>query len=449
MVTRHDRGRGRRPHDDAPTATDLRAEADSRTATDRDADAVTERHRLRRDEDDAPTRPAIALEAPTRPAIALEAPAHPAAALDTATRPAIGLEAPPRVTRWRPRLKPVSRLSALLFGPAGDRTQSALRAKAETFATAAAGALDAPVQLESAGLAHGGAPMAGFAMPVAAGDEILTVRACPGLVAAVVESLTGAPTPPLAERPDPVTAAVLGHGALLLCDALHEAGLSAPRILTGVPPRAEATVDLRVRIGARLGQLQIGLSEAFALRLIETLGRRAATTPTPASPDLAGIRLPVDVCMGPLRLAASTVAALRPGDALCPDPAARLVGGHPAGPVFLRTARRAAGAPVAAADLNGGRLEIRGLALPTPTFTEVPVSESSTPHDTLPVDVHLVLASLPLTLGEIADLGPGSILEVGGALPRVRLQVGDRCIAKGELVDVDGVLGLRILEGGA
>lgn len=63
-----------------------------------------------------------------------------------------------------------------------------------------------------------------------------------------------------------------------------------------------------------------------------------------------------------------------------------------------------------------------------------------------PIDVVVELARVTMPLAELAALRPGEVLATGRALgERVTLRAGDRTIALGELVDVDGEIGVRIL----
>jgi flagellar motor switch/type III secretory pathway protein FliN len=64
-----------------------------------------------------------------------------------------------------------------------------------------------------------------------------------------------------------------------------------------------------------------------------------------------------------------------------------------------------------------------------------------------PVVVRVELGAVSLTAAEWAKLRPGDVLETGRRLsePAV-LRVGGRAIARGELVDVDGELGVRVRE---
>lgn len=64
----------------------------------------------------------------------------------------------------------------------------------------------------------------------------------------------------------------------------------------------------------------------------------------------------------------------------------------------------------------------------------------------LPVDVEIELTRLMLPLSELASLKPGSLLPLRiNASEPVLLRVGDRAVARAELVDIDGEVGARIL----
>ncbi|EPM53959.1 type III secretion protein HrcQb [Pseudomonas syringae pv. actinidiae ICMP 19071] len=65
--------------------------------------------------------------------------------------------------------------------------------------------------------------------------------------------------------------------------------------------------------------------------------------------------------------------------------------------------------------------------------------------DSLALDLTLRCGELRLTLAELRRLDAGTILEVGGVAPGyATLCHGERVVAEGELVDVDGRLGLQI-----
>ena len=67
------------------------------------------------------------------------------------------------------------------------------------------------------------------------------------------------------------------------------------------------------------------------------------------------------------------------------------------------------------------------------------------PLSQLPVTLTLRCGTLSLTLGELRRLGSGTVLEIHGVTPgHASLCHGEQVVAEGELVDVQGRLGLQI-----
>ena len=82
--------------------------------------------------------------------------------------------------------------------------------------------------------------------------------------------------------------------------------------------------------------------------------------------------------------------------------------------------------------------------------TETPTGDSPTEVQRatlgdVPIEVSVELARFTLPLAELSSLRPGEILTSGVALTdRVALRAGDKVIAMGELIEVDGEVGVRI-----
>ena len=67
------------------------------------------------------------------------------------------------------------------------------------------------------------------------------------------------------------------------------------------------------------------------------------------------------------------------------------------------------------------------------------------PLDQLPMALTLRCGSLNLTLGDLRRMAAGTTLPVNGITPGfATLCYGERVVAEGELVDIDGRLGLQI-----
>ncbi|KTC49598.1 type III secretion protein [Pseudomonas fluorescens ABAC62] len=69
----------------------------------------------------------------------------------------------------------------------------------------------------------------------------------------------------------------------------------------------------------------------------------------------------------------------------------------------------------------------------------------SEPFDELSIGLSVRCGTLELTLGELRNLAPGAVLGVAGYAPGMAgLYYGDRPIGQGQLVEVDGRLGLQL-----
>ena len=63
------------------------------------------------------------------------------------------------------------------------------------------------------------------------------------------------------------------------------------------------------------------------------------------------------------------------------------------------------------------------------------------------VELSIELARLELPIAEVAALAPGVVVTTGRLVgERVAVRAGDRVIAWGELVDVEGEVGVRLTE---
>lgn len=160
---------------------------------------------------------------------------------------------------------------------------------------------------------------------------------------------------------------------------------------------------------------------------------------------------------GYVRLTVAEARGLAPGDVLLPEawtpeaPRLRL----PGGPVFVCRA-------VAA---DAGRMEILGPVVPVnpvplqeePMPTENPPDAALSPDsepsvapfavdaDSLELTVRFELDRLTLTVGEVASLAAGFTFALHGdpASP-VTLRVGDKAVAEGRLVDLNGIPGVQL-----
>lgn len=159
---------------------------------------------------------------------------------------------------------------------------------------------------------------------------------------------------------------------------------------------------------------------------------------------LGATPLEVPLVAGVLAMTAAELAALSPGDALVPLTLAR-TGDAFHGELLLAPPDSDVGF---AADLgDDGRLVLREGPLP------LEAEDSMVDKDALaqslgetPVVVRVEVGSAQMTAREWAALGAGDVVALGKRIgDHVVLRVGGAEVARGELVDVDGEIGVRIV----
>jgi type III secretion protein Q len=241
----------------------------------------------------------------------------------------------------------------------------------------------------------------------------------PGLVAAAVDRLAGGPGHAVpATSLTAIEAAALELLALAALDgacgvAEVEARLCPRLVRAVVEPAGALAVELTLRAGPLAGRARLLVAAAGVRALRDAAAPCAVPSPTVVPVSLRG---PV---------AALTLAELEelvPGDVVVCDPPP---GGLHA--LVLPGGARLAGA------LEESTFHLEEIRM-TSQLAEIPV--------TLEVE----LARLDVPLAELVRLEPGAIL----TLPvdrrgEVTLRLGERRFARGELVDVDGAIGVRVL----
>lgn len=191
----------------------------------------------------------------------------------------------------------------------------------------------------------------------------------------------------------------------------------APRLARGAgaalePGRALA-IELELTVGAVGGRARLVLPGA-AVRALR--GRGGAAGPA------RGLLLPASLRAGSCALLPEELEALAPGDVALVE--ARADGREDLvlpGGARLR-----------------GRRDDHAFHLEDTAMTERQAE--------LPITLEVELARVEISLGDLARLEPGSALPL--ALDRrglVTLRAGERAIARGELVEIDGAVGVRIL----
>jgi type III secretion system YscQ/HrcQ family protein len=187
------------------------------------------------------------------------------------------------------------------------------------------------------------------------------------------------------------------------------AGL-APRLIRGGAPVREAlAVELTVRAGALRGHARV-LVPGGALAHLE---RRSLA----AVPD---VRVAAGLRSGTLTLSAADARALGAGDVALVDAGPRREAlGFPGGLVLT------------------GRLDGDGFTVEERTMDEW--------NGSFPIALSIEIARVNVALRDLAGLAPGGVLPLNVARDgRVTLRAGEVAVGRGELVEVDGALAVRI-----
>jgi type III secretion protein Q len=298
------------------------------------------------------------------------------------------------------------------------------RAAGGAVAEAAARSLSALLGLE---IAVRGRPLPGRALPRAAAARLTVelgalpaaaiLEVEPALVVRAVDLMAGGPgaapgalgLTPLEETALELLAlaALEGVGGLPEIDAL----LSPRLARTGPEPASPLAIELAITLGPVQGWARLLVPHAA----VEALRGAPAL-------DASPLRLPASLRRGGAALSAEELDALAPGDVVVVDPSddGRDALVLPGGLIAL------------------GRLEDQ-------TF-HVEETIMSGRHAQLPVMLEVELARVEVPLAELARLEPGAVLPL--AIDRrglVTLRAGERALARGELVDVEGAVGVRIV----
>jgi flagellar motor switch/type III secretory pathway protein FliN len=281
------------------------------------------------------------------------------------------------------------------------------------------------------------------------------------LAANVVSRALRQPAPPLVRLGVTPSAAVVGaFAAVLLAASRRTLGGRALRVVcAGLAKDIEAdmarrdperwSVSLTVLLGAEAFSARVAVPGQVALQPAAAAWDRAALAALGPIP----LALPVVACT--VLATAAEVAALRAGDALVPPPEPEATWplsrgvDSPAGSVFLAAPSAELGLSATLAE--DGRLVLGGALEPLlRAGTLMTSDENSAVVATLgdvPVVVRVEIGEAVMTAREWASLGRGDVVSltrrVGGP---VLLRVGGVPVARGELVELDGEVAVRIVE---
>ncbi len=253
--------------------------------------------------------------------------------------------------------------------------------------------------------------------------------------AALLHGLTG--IDPQAAAPAPVAQREWMDGALL--GRLAETPLGSMRALRrdAIPPAEMelATLYLRLDDGTHMTGARISALPASWLALLEHQEWQPKAQPLDA---LHALRISLPVHLGRHHLPAPALQELCVGDILLPD----------------RTLFDTQG--VGRLTLGGAQAQVRYAA---PGLLTILTMETQLNYDSeddaggvddaaldqLPLALSFELGTLQLSLGQLRSLASGAVLQLSqGSADSIAIVCGGRHLGRGEAVDVDGRLGVRI-----
>lgn len=211
-------------------------------------------------------------------------------------------------------------------------------------------------------------------------------------------------------------------------------------------------LTLSVAWRGQQGRSLLALSAASLSGLLSKSGWQQTRCPLPES-----LTLTLPLVVGDIVLSSDALLALREGDVLLPPVPCFT----PDGRGVIRSASHLLHGEI---QLQPGqtahyiltKMERLNVTLTPEEFEHAPVTPPESKWDAEPLAAETDFAPLPLslsvrcgqlklTLGELQQLGPGSMVMINNVTPgEAMLCHGDYPLAKGELVDVEGRLGLQI-----
>jgi type III secretion protein Q len=336
--------------------------------------------------------------------------------------------------------------------------RDALRVVAEVLSRE----LGCPVTAEARLLDAAVPPATGLAQPAVfallelsavGGTGVLELE--PALAFAALERIAGAGQGPgIVTELARLEEATLAYLLLLALSAVRSQGGLNPRLgprLSGVTMRRAdvvARLDGRqalvaIELSLTVGPVSAGARLLLPAPVLQTVFQELPVERGPdIAPEVLAAALEARCLVGQTPLPATALESLVVGDV-----------------VLFEGVRRDAGRL-----LGPGRLVTRGFAL-TGTFLPegfsltraqgrafsqesdmVAVNEKSEGMPPLPVDVEIELTRVMVPLSELAALKPGALLPLHiNANEPVLLRVGDRAVARAELVEIEGEVGARVL----
>lgn len=232
---------------------------------------------------------------------------------------------------------------------------------------------------------------------------------------------------------------------------------SPPPVLRAVTDRVDEALDA---LGARAGESLF--TWPWTVRTRDDAGLCTLVLRAPWAlrrPTLAGalarvgdVRVGVSLLGGRAWLASSTVAALSRGDVLTLDGLSRAPWGVAGDVTLVPGMPHDVGLTATLAEARAARLTsvVAPLDFPQTDDASMDSDEQALTTDALgalPVEVTVELAHARFSVAELAAWRVGEVVVFPQAVGDVALvRAGGRAVARGELVDVEGVVGVRVVE---
>jgi flagellar motor switch/type III secretory pathway protein FliN len=327
-------------------------------------------------------------------------------------------------------LEPVSRAAVRVA--AGAR--QSLRASCERAAAALGELLELPCELVVRRSHLGRVPALAQAVWLSRDSVALGALAEPAL-AAFLASRVLRRAEPLADPSAPLSAPLAALLAALAVETARRCGI--PTVLLGGPPIGEEALLADVTL------LLEGRPDSLTLFVV---GSEAAPLPPPRLAQLGGLTLRVPLVIASVAVARRELLELETGGALLLGEGAT-IDAQGAGLGLLVAPQSERG--ISAQLRLDGRLVVGEPAEARLTVESAkPTTDGETLTDVLletPVVVRVELGAVSMTAREWAELGPGDVIETAQRIAEpVVLRVAGREVGRGELVNVDGHVGVRI-----
>jgi type III secretion protein Q len=197
-------------------------------------------------------------------------------------------------------------------------------------------------------------------------------------------------------------------------------------------------LELNVHVGDRSGSCRVLIPGRVAQAALQEL---PPEPPRPLHASIADARLTLRPFGGRAVLSAREAGELNAKDVVLID-GLKLADGVLSGPVRL-----AASSFELHGRLDGGVFTLGEVVTHALSKEESMSKEAQTDLlPALPVEVEVELTRITLRVGELATLRPGAVIPLRiSPVDPVTLRIGDRVIARAELVEIDGELGARII----